>query len=191
MQSLEKKILEDGIIIGNDILKVDSFINHQIDCNLLWNISRHIANKFQNVDKIVTIETSGIAFAVGTAMQFDNIPVVFAKKSTSKVVDDSSCYKALVKSFTKGSINEIRIDKRFLLEGERVLVVDDFLAEGNAALGLVDILKQAKTEIVGVAVCVEKRFQGGRKKLEDLGYKVYSAASIDAFKDGKPVFHRD
>ena len=79
MQSLEKKILEDGIIIGNDILKVDSLINHQIDCNLLWNISRHIANKFQNVDKIVTIETSGIAFAVGTAMQFDNIPVVFAK----------------------------------------------------------------------------------------------------------------
>lgn len=188
MKALEKRILEDGIIIDNDILKVDSFINHQIDCSMLCDISEHISHHFSNVDKIVTIETSGIAFSVGVAMRFNNIPVVFAKKAKSKITD-SNVYKAIVKSFTKGTVNEVTIDKRFLKEGERVLIVDDFLAEGNAALGLVDILKQAKCEIVGVAVCVEKRFQGGRAKLNEMGYKVYAAASIEKFENDKPIFY--
>ena len=189
MKELENKILEDGRVIGNDILKVDSFINHQIDCAMLCDISEHISHHFSNVEKIVTIETSGIAFSVGVAMKFNNIPVVFAKKAKSKITSDDNVYKSVVKSFTKGSVNEVTIDKRFLKEGERVLIVDDFLAEGNAAIGLVDILKQAKCEIVGVAVCVEKRFQGGRAKLNEMGYKVYAAASIEKFVDGKPVFY--
>ncbi len=190
MKELENKILEDGRVIGNDILKVDSFINHQIDCSMLCKICEHISKKFLDVDKIVTIETSGIAFAVGVAMQYGNIPVVFAKKQLSKIIDMDSTYHAEVKSFTKGSVNNIVIDKRFLKKGEKVLIVDDFLAEGNAANGLINILNQAGCEIVGIAVCIEKRFQGGRKMLEDRGYKVYAAASIEAFKDGKPSFYR-
>jgi xanthine phosphoribosyltransferase len=190
MKKLEDRIMQDGRIIDNEILKVDSFINHQIDCAMLRDISRHMRNKFENIDKIVTIETSGIAFAVGVAMEYNDIPVVFAKKTGSKIMDNNNAYQSVVKSFTKGTVNNICIDKRFLKKGERVLIVDDFLAEGNAALGLVDILKQADCEVVGIAVCVEKRFQGGRQKLEGLGYKVYAAASIDAFVDGKPIFHR-
>ncbi len=188
MKELEQRILKDGIVIDNEILKVDSFINHQIDVKLLGDICDYLTKDFHNVDKILTIETSGIAFAVVAAQKLGNIPVVFAKKSKSKIVDESNIYTAEVKSFTRGTVSKITIDKRFLKKGERVLIVDDFMAEGNASIGLIDICNKAGAEVVGVAVAVEKRFQGGRDKLNKLGYKVVSAASISAFENGKPVF---
>jgi xanthine phosphoribosyltransferase len=191
MKALEDKILKDGIVLNNEILKVDSFVNHQIDSKLLVEISKDIKNHFNNVDKIVTIEISGIAFAVCVGIEYGGLPVVFAKKTISRTLDVANSYVAEVKSFTKGTLNQIRIDKKFLTKGERILIIDDFLASGNAAIGLIEILKQAGCEIVGVSAIIEKRFQGGRKRLEDLGVEVYCPASIDSFADGKPVFHKD
>jgi xanthine phosphoribosyltransferase len=188
MKELEDRILKDGVVIDNEILKIDSFLNHQIDTALLNDICAYLAKDFRQIDKIVTIETSGIAFAIGVAQNLGNIPVVFAKKSKSKIVDDSNIYTAQVKSFTRGFTSTISIDKRFLRKGEKVLIVDDFMAEGNASMGLVEICRQAQAPVQGVAIAVEKSFQGGRAKLEKLGYKVVSGANVIAFKDNKPVF---
>lgn len=187
MKELEEKILTDGIVIDNEILKIDSFINHQIDVSLLNKICKEIASNFKNIDKIITIETSGIAYAIGVAQYLGNIPVVFAKKSKSLITGDN-VYTSEVKSFTRKTSSTITIDKRYVTEGGNYLIIDDFLAEGNAALGLIDIISQAKGNIKGVGVVVEKRFQGGRKRIEDLGIKVIATASIKEFKDNKPVF---
>lgn len=188
MKELERKILKDGVIINNDILKVDSFLNHQIDTAMVVRTSAYIAAQFEDIDKIVTVETSGIAYAVAVAMAYGNVPVVFAKKSKSAVLDYSNSYHAQVKSFTRNTVSEISIDKRFLKKGERILIVDDFLAEGNASVGLVDLCRSAGADVQGVAVIVEKRFQGGRARLESMGIKVVSCASIAKFEDNKPVF---
>lgn len=188
MKEVEEKVLESGIVIDNDILKVDSFINHQIDIGLLRKISKYLANSFENVDKILTIETSGIAFATGVAMELGDVPLLFAKKSKSKIVDPNAVYTAVVKSFTRNIQSEVTVSKNYLKKGERVLIVDDFLAEGNASLGLIDICKQAGAEVAGVAIVVEKGFQPGRARLEELGVKVVSCAVIKEFKDNKPVF---
>jgi xanthine phosphoribosyltransferase len=188
MKILEERIQEDGIIIANEIVKVDSFINHQIDTALLNEICAYLTEGFTNIDKVLTIETSGIAFALGAAQHLGNIPVVFAKKSKSKIVDESNVYTADVKSFTRGIVSKITIDKRFLQKGMRVLIVDDFLAEGNASLGLVDICHQAGVTVVGVAVAIEKSFQGGHEKLVKMGIPVKSAADIIGLKDGKVIF---
>jgi xanthine phosphoribosyltransferase len=188
MKELEERIQEDGVIIDNEILKVDSFINHQIDTRLLNDICAYLVKPFSQVDKVVTIETSGIAFAVGAAQQLGNVPVVFAKKSKSKIVDTNNIYTAMVKSFTRGVLSPICIDKRFLKKNERVLIVDDFMAEGNASLGLVDICQQAGAKVVGVAVAIEKSFQGGHAKLESMGIPVVSAADIIGFENGHVIF---
>lgn len=187
MKELEEKILKDGIVIDNEILKIDSFINHQIDVELLNKICKEIASNFSNIDKIVTIETSGIAYAIGVAQYLGNIPVVFAKKSKS-LITGTNVYTSEVKSFTRKTSSTITIDKRYITEGGNYLIIDDFLAEGNAALGLIDIILQAKGNIKGVGVVVEKRFQGGRVRIEEKGIKVISTASIKEFKDNKPVF---
>lgn len=187
MEELKNRILQDGKVINNEILKVDSFINHQIDVELLNNISNFLASHFENVNKILTIETSGIAFAIGVAQQLGNIPVVFAKKSKSALTDNN-VYSAEVKSFTRKINSTVIVDKRFLKEGENILFVDDFLAEGNAALGLLDICNQAKCNVLGLAVVIEKSFQGGREKLEEAGVKVISAASIGNFENNTPIF---
>lgn len=191
MKELEERILQDGIIINNEILKIDSFINHQIDVNLLNDISKYIAQNFSDINKILTIETSGIAFAIGVSQQFGNVPVVFAKKSASKIVDLNNVYTSKVHSFTKNTNNIICVDKRFLSKNDKILIVDDFLAEGNASLGLIDLCEQAGAEIKGVAIVVEKRFQGGRTKIEQKGIKVLSCASIDHFENGTIVFSKD
>ncbi|MCR5462157.1 MAG: xanthine phosphoribosyltransferase [bacterium] len=188
MEELKKKILEDGYVIGDDILKVDSFINHQIDTALLDKLGKYFSTKFSGVTKILTIEASGIAFGVGVARYYDNIPMVFAKKSKSKTVDMNNVYKTEIKSFTRGVESVVTVSKKYLNKGDNILIVDDFLAEGNASLGLVDLCKQAGANVVGVAIVIEKGFQGGRKKLEDLGIRVESAAIIDHFEDGKVVF---
>jgi xanthine phosphoribosyltransferase len=189
MKSLEERIIKDGVIINNDILKVDSFINHQIDVALVRDLAREIAKEYKSfgVNKILTIETSGIAFAYAVAEEMGDLPLVFAKKSKSAIVG-SDVYKATVKSFTRNINSEVTVSNKYLKESDTVLIVDDFLAEGNAALGLIDLCKQAKAKVVGVSVAIEKGFQGGRNKLEALGLKVYSGAVIKEFKDNKPVF---
>lgn len=188
MKELEDRILQEGVVIDNEILKVDSFINHQIDIDLLNRIGAELSRDFTGAEKILTVETSGIAYAVAVAQHLGNIPVVFAKKSKSRILDLTNSYTAEVRSFTRGTVSTIAIDRRFLKPGEKVLLVDDFLAEGNAALGLLDIASQAKAEVLGVAAVIEKSFQGGRAKLEGQGLKVVSAANIVGFKEGKALF---
>ena len=187
MQELKDRIKKDGIVIGDDILKVDSFINHQIDTDLVFKIGEYLSTKFSGVNKILTIEASGIAFAIGTARYYDNCNIVFAKKSKSKTVDMNTVYQTTIKSFTRGTESLVTVAKKYLNENDNVLIVDDFLAEGNAALGLIDICKQAGAKVVGVGIVIEKGFQGGRNKLEDLGIRVESCAIISEFKDGKVV----
>ena len=191
MLELENKILNEGMIINNEILKVDSFVNHQVDVKLLDSICEYLVSKFPRVDKIVTIETSGIAYAVGVAQKMGNIPVVFAKKTKSAINDASNVYKTEIKSFTRKICSTVTIDKRYIEEGKTYLIIDDFLAEGNAALGLIDLIHKAKGKVVGVGIVIEKRFQGARAKLKEIGVTVHSAAVIDAFVDNKPVFGED
>ena len=190
MRFFEEKILHDGRIIDDDILKVDSFLNHQVDVKLLREFALAVKAIFADtrIDRILTIETSGVAVAFAVAEALGDIPFVFAKKSKSKTVDPNDVYLSQVKSFTRSSVSEITVSKRYLNEGENVLIVDDFLAEGNASLGLLDLCRQAKANAVGVAIAIEKVFQGGRAKLENLGLRVVAGASIKAFRDNKPVF---
>ena len=187
MKQLEDRILKESKIINNDIIKVDSFINHQIDVELMKEFAREVKNHFDiKIDKILTIEASGIAVGFAVAEAY-NKPLLFAKKSKSQIVDDD-VYKSEIKSFTRNLVTTVTVSKNYLLKGENILIVDDFLAEGNAALGLIDICRQAGANVVGVTSIIEKRFQGGRKRIEDLGIEVFSGAVIKEFKDNKPVF---
>lgn len=186
MKLLEEKILRDGYVLNNDILKVDSFVNHQIDVALVRAVAKEIAASFK-ADRILTIETSGIPIAFAVAEEMGNLPLTFAKKSKSAITG-TNIYTTEVKSFTRCISSVVTVDKKYIQEGEKVLIVDDFLAEGNASMGLVDLCKQAGARVVGVAVAIEKGFQGGRKKLEALGITVYSGANIKAFINNKPVF---
>jgi len=187
MKELEERILKDGKIIGNEIIKVASFLNHQIDLNLISNLAKDIVNNFPGVTKVLTIESSGIAIAYAVASAYGNLPLVFAKKKASKLsIDD--VYIEDIHSFTKGIDYPVTVDKAFITKEDKILIVDDFLAEGNASLGLVKICEQAGAKVMGVAVAIEKYFQGGRNKLENLGVKVYSGASILRFENNKPIF---
>ena len=189
MKILEERILEDGIVINNDIIKVDSFLNHQIDVLLTRCIAKEIAEFFKGhgINKILTIETSGLPLSFAVAEEMGNLPLVFGKKSKSSTVGND-VYKAEIKSFTRNINSIVTISQKYLKKEDMVLIVDDFLAEGNASLGLLDLCKQAGARVIGVAVAIEKGFQGGRNKIEALGLKVYSGANIKAFVDNKPVF---
>lgn len=189
MKLLEDRILKDGIVINNDILKVDSFLNHQIDVGLTREMAKDMAKAFQGcgATKIFTIETSGIPVAYAVAEELGNLPLVFAKKSKSAIVGDD-IYKTEIKSFTRNISSTVTVSNKYLKRGDTVLIIDDFLAEGNASLGLIDLCNQAGAKVVGVGVSIEKGFQPGRGKLEALGIKVYSCANVKAFVDNKPVF---
>lgn len=188
MRFVEDKILESGVIVNDDILKVDSFLNHQIDTEFALRIGKEFADSFGEFNKVLTIETSGVAFAITTAMAKGNCPIVFAKKSKSAIVDALSCYHADIKSFTRGVVSDVTVNKKYLNNGDKVLIVDDFLAEGNAALGLISIARQAGAEIVGVCAVINKIFQGGEKKINDLGIKVVSGARISSIENGDLKF---
>ena len=189
MKLLEERIAKDGIVINNDILKVDSFLNHKIDVSLTRQLAKEIAEEFKQyqIDKILTIETSGIPLAFAVAEEVGNVPLVFAKKSKSLTVGDD-IFKTEVKSFTRNICSTVTVGNKYLVKDENVLIIDDFLAEGNAAFGLIDLCNQAGAKVVGVAVAIEKGFQPGRGKLEAKGIKVYSCANVKVFKDNKPVF---
>lgn len=188
MESLKKRILKDGIVIMPDILKVDSFLNHQIDPTLYRKIGLEFKERFKekNITKILTIEASGIGIALATAFEFNDVPVVFAKKGTAKTTS-THYYSSKVRSFTKGIDYDAIVSKKYLSEDDSILIIDDFLANGQAVLGLIDIISQAGAKVAGVGIVIEKGFQTGRQLIEEKGYQVESLAVVEAFKDGKVI----
>ena len=190
MELLEQRILSDGRLLPGGILKVDNFLNHQIDIDIIRQIAYEIKRRFKGkeVTKILTIEASGIAIATLLGEIYD-VPIVFAKKGeTANSTDDK--YIAQAYSFTHKKQNNVFVSKPYMLAGEKVLIVDDFLADGQAMGALVDIVHQAGAEVVGLAVAVEKGQQNGGKNLRAKGYQVESVAIIDSmdYKTGKIVF---
>lgn len=180
MQLLQERIQKDGKVFPGNILKVDSFLNHQIDPVLLNEIGKEFHRIFgeNGVTKILTIEASGIGIACMTA-QFFKVPVLFAKKVKTKNIA-ASTYTSSVRSFTHGTTYDIIVSKEFLKSDDRVLIIDDFLAKGEALKGLVDIIGQAGATVVGAGIVIEKGFQEGGKLLRESGLRVESLAIVDA-----------
>ena len=190
MKLLEDRILRDGQVFPGNILKVDSFLNHQIDVELIGEMGKEIKRIFDDcgVNKILTIEASGIGIACITA-QFFSCPVLFAKKMKTKNIA-ASVYKTQVRSFTHGTQYDVIVSKDFIGKGDKVLIVDDFLAEGNALLGLIDLCRQAGAEVAGCAIAIEKGFQDGRKRVEALGVRVESLAIVESMSDNTVSFKK-
>lgn len=188
MELLKDKIISEGKVIGDRILKVDSFLNHQMDVGLFNEMGKEFKRRFdgEKIDKILTIESSGIGPACITAQYF-NVPVLFAKKTVSKNIGND-VYSAEVYSFTKDLQYKIYVSCNYIKKGENILAIDDFLANGQAAAGLKDIIDQAGANLVGMGIVIEKGFQDGRKALEKMGVRVESLAIIESMKDGKIRF---
>ena len=184
MELLKEKILKEGSALNEHILKVDSFLNHQVDTNLINEIGKEFANHFKDkkIDKVVTIESSGIAPAFATASCL-NVPMVILKKQHSSILNND-LYETTVHSFTKNADYTLTASKKFLNENENILIIDDFLANGEAVLGASRILSMAKCNIVGIGIVIEKTFQSGRKKVEDAGFDIYSLARISKLREG-------
>lgn len=190
MNFLEERIIKDGVVKSNTILKVDSFLNHQIDIGLLDEIGKEFKKRFDGkpINKILTIEASGIGIACITALHF-GVPMVFAKKSkTSNLGND--VYTAEVKSFTHNEVRTIIVSKDYLTENDHVLIVDDFLANGRALKGLISVCRQANATVEGIGIAVEKGFQNGGQIIRELGYRVESLAIVDSMiaETGAVVF---
>lgn len=188
MKLLEDRILKDGNVLGENILKVDSFLTHQVDYELMQEIGKVFAEAYKNagITKVVTIEASGIAPAIYVAQALD-VPMIFAKKHKNITMTEG-ILTAEVYSFTKQVTSTVSITRKFLSENDTVLVVDDFLANGQAAKGLLEIISQAGAKVAGIGIVIEKSFQNGRKLLEDAGVAVTSLARIEAFEEGKVKF---
>lgn len=179
MKLLEEKIVNDGVIKSGNVLKVDSFLNHQIDVPFVAELGKELKRLFadRNITKILTIEASGIGIACVAAMYF-GVPVVFAKKSSGSNMD-KDVYFTRIYSYTHSKTNDVVVSKRFLSKNDHVLIIDDFLANGCALEGLIDIVRQSGGTVEGVGVAVEKGFQGGGDKLRKAGYNLHSLAIID------------
>ena len=192
MEALKQMILREGKGIGSDIVKVDMFLNHRIDTKLLFAMGEAWAEEFRGdqPDLVLTVESSGIAMAVAAAHALGDIPVVFAKKSNTAVLG-SETVQAGVYSFTHKTQNTIRIERRYLPEGSRVLIIDDFLADGQAAKGMLNLCEQQKATVIGVGIAVEKGFQPGGKQLRDAGIHVKSLAIVDRIENGNIVLRPD
>ena len=178
MEALKQKVKEDGVVIGEKILKVDGFLNHQIDAKLMYDIGETFYKQFedQGITKILTVEASGIAPAIMATYRF-GVPCLFAKKAKPSTLKDGF-YQTDIHSFTKNKTNRVIVSKEFLDENDRVLIIDDFLANGDASLGLDRLVQQAGAQTVGVGIVVEKSFQQGRKKLEEAGLTVSSLCQV-------------
>ena len=179
MDLLKERIKNDGIVINENVLKVDNFLNHQVDTKLMDLIGKEFADYFKekNITKVVTIESSGIAPAYAAALKLD-VPLVIFKKQSSAILDTDTTIQTPVHSFTKNTDYILMASKRYLSENDNVLIIDDFLANGQAAMGAYRILKEAGSSVAGIGIVIEKSFQDGRKKLEDLGLDVYSLARV-------------
>ncbi|RSJ77784.1 Xanthine phosphoribosyltransferase [Streptococcus cristatus] len=188
MKTLEERILRNGNVLGENILKVDSFLTHQVDFSLMKEIGQVFAEHFRNagITKVVTIEASGIAPAIYTAEAL-GVPMIFAKKSKNITMTEG-ILTAEVYSFTKQVTSTVSISGKFLESSDKVLVIDDFLANGQAAKGLIKIIEEAGAEVAAVGIVIEKSFQDGRSLLEAQGQIVLSLARIDRFENGKVVF---
>ena len=180
MNFLEERISRDGIVREGNVLKVDSFLNHQMDVELLDEIGREFYRRFADsgVTKILTIEASGIALAYSVARQF-GLPFVFAKKSKSVNID-ADVYVSEVESFTHKCVNRVIVSKKFLNAGDRVLIIDDFLANGCALRGLISIVEEAGAEVVGIGIAIEKGFQVGGEMIRADGYRLESLAIVES-----------
>lgn len=179
MNCLEERILKDGIVKEGNVLKVDSFLNHQMDIELFNEMGKEWKKRFEgkNINKILTIEASGIGIACIVAQHF-NVPVVFAKKSKSINIE-GEMYTAEVESFTHKNKNQVIVSKRFLNEEDHVLIIDDFLANGCALQGLIQIVQQAGGTVEGVGIAIEKGFQTGGKIIRNLGFQLESLAIVE------------
>lgn len=190
MNCLEERILKDGIVKSGNVLKVDSFLNHQMDISLMDQMGEEFYNRFKNcgVTKVLTIEASGIGIACSVARRF-GVPMVFAKKAKSINID-GDVYSASVESFTHKNVNQVIVSKKFLSTDDRVLIIDDFLANGCALQGLIAIAESSGAEVAGIGIAVEKGFQIGGRVIRNLGYKLESLAIVDEMdaETGKIVF---
>ncbi|ALC81366.1 MULTISPECIES: xanthine phosphoribosyltransferase [Bacillus] len=184
MKMLKDKIAAEGIVLSDEILKVDSFLNHQIDPVLMYQIGKEFAKRFQEepITKIVTIESSGIAPAVMAGLVL-GVPVIFARKRQSLTLNEN-LLTATVYSFTKHTESTIAISGSYLNQEDHVLIIDDFLANGEAANGLAGIINQSEASLAGIGIVIEKSFQQGRKKLEEQGIKVESLARVNSLTNG-------
>ena len=191
MKILEDMILERGIAVNEDILKVDSFVNHQVDPELMKNIGDEFAEHFkgQGITKVATIESSGIAPALMTALAL-NVPMLILKKQPSKILNQD-LYQTVVTSYTKGTSYELTLSKNFISENDHVLIIDDFLANGEAATGAIRLIRKAHATIAGVGILIEKSFQPGYEKLTEQGIDVYSLARIAKIGEGVIEFVKD
>lgn len=184
MEQLNEKITNEGIVLSSSVLKVDSFLNHQIDPQLMFEMGKEFAERFAQcgITKILTIESSGIAPAVMTGLHL-NVPVVFARKRKSLTLV-ADLITAPVYSFTKEETSEISVSNKYLSHNDKVLIIDDFLANGQAALGLAKIATTAKASVAGIGIVIEKGFQDGGRLLRDHGYRVESLAIIKSLENG-------
>lgn len=191
MELLEQRIQQDGEVYPGNILKVSNFLNHQMDIPMLMAMGQEWARLFagKGINKILTIEASGIGIACIAALSFENCPVVFAKKSKSLNLG-KDLYTTTVESFTHKTINTIQVDRRYLGPDDKVLIIDDFLANGKALEGLMDILKQAGAQLAGIGIAVEKGFQGAGDRFRSQGLPLQSLAIVDAMDEttGKIYF---
>ncbi|MEG0549121.1 MAG: xanthine phosphoribosyltransferase [Coprobacillus sp.] len=194
MKSLEQKIIKEGIVKEGNVLKVDNFLNHQIDVAFLDEMGKEFKQKFINhkITKILTIEASGIGVAVMVARHFNNVPVVFAKKSKTSNIS-SSLYHTRVDSYTHQKTNDVVVSKQYLNKEDHILIIDDFLANGCAILGLIDLVKQADAIIEGVGIVIEKGYQTGGQTIRELGYHLESLAIIESMNDqtGEIIFRSE
>ncbi|WP_100331367.1 xanthine phosphoribosyltransferase [Bacillus xiapuensis] len=188
MQSLKDKIVQEGKVLSKDVLKVDSFLNHQIDPQLMKEMGQEFARLFaeEGITKILTIESSGIAPSVMTALEL-NVPAVFARKRQSLTLTED-LLTAEVYSFTKQQSNRIAVARQFLSKKDRVLIMDDFLANGQAALGLLDIAEQAGVYVAGIGIVIEKAFQDGGRLLREKNVRVESLVRVQSLKNGQVIF---
>ncbi len=183
MNFLEERILKDGIVKKGNVLKVDSFLNHQMDVSLLDEIGKEFHRRFADlkITKVLTIEASGIAIAYSVARCFD-VPMVFAKKAKSINID-GDMYTTVVESFTHKNKNQIIVSKKFLSSDDRILIIDDFLANGCALQGLISIADEAGAVVEGIGIVIEKGFQYGGKSIRNLGYRLESLAIVEAMDE--------
>ncbi|WP_138204533.1 xanthine phosphoribosyltransferase [Haloimpatiens lingqiaonensis] len=178
MKILHNRILKEGQALNENVLKVDSFLNHQVDPELMFQMGTYFKNYFKDkgITKVFTIESSGIAPAVMTAMQM-NLPMVTLKKQSSKILK-GDVYQTTIHSFTKGVDYELTLSKKYINSEDKILIIDDFLANGEAAQGAARLVEAAGAKVSGIGIVIEKSFQTGREKLTEKGYDVYSLARI-------------
>ena len=191
MESLRKRILEEGNALSETVLKVDSFLNHQVDAHLMYEMGTYFKEYFKDhkITKIFTIESSGIAPTVMTAMQM-NLPMVTLKKQGSKILN-GDVYQTTVHSFTKNTNYELTLSKKYITPEDNILIIDDFLANGEAALGAARLVEEAGAKVGGIGIVIEKSFQPGPKLLAEKGYDVYSLARIKKLDKGVIEFVED